>query len=166
LTVSSFTFAAAVGIGSATAVRVGHAIGAGDVGLARRRGVIGLILGMGVMASFAALFVAIPGSIVGLFSPDPRVLAVAVPLFLVAALFQLSDGAQAIAAGALRGLGETRATLIGNLIGHYAIGLGISLVCAYTLGLGVVGLWIGLSIGLTVTALYLMSRFLAATRVR
>ena len=166
LTVSSFTFSAAVGVGAATAVRVGHAIGAGDVALARRRGVIGLGLGLGMMASFAAVFVALPSQIVQVFSADPGVLAVAVPLFLVAALFQLSDGAQAIAAGALRGLGDTRATLIGNLIGHYAIGLGISLVCAYGFGLGVVGLWIGLSVGLTVTALYLMARFLAGTRAR
>lgn len=166
LTVSSFTFSAAVGVGAATAVRVGHAIGGGDVALARRRGMIGLVLGVGMMASFATVFVAIPSQIVQIFSADPRVLTVAVPLFLVAALFQLSDGAQAIAAGALRGLGDTRATLIGNLIGHYAIGLGISLVCAYALGLGVVGLWIGLSVGLTVTALYLMARFLAGTRTR
>lgn len=166
LTVSSFTFSAAVGIGAATAVRVGHAIGAGDVALARHRGMIGLVLGVGVMASFAAVFVAIPSHIVELFSDDPGVLTVAVPLFLVAALFQLSDGAQAIAAGALRGLGDTRATFVGNLIGHYAIGLGISLVCAYYFGLGVVGLWIGLSVGLTVTALYLVLRFLAGTRAR
>ena len=166
LTVSSFTFSAAVGIGAATAVRVGHAIGAGDVALARHRGMIGLVLGVGVMASFAAVFVAIPSHIVELFSDDPGVVTVAVPLFLVAALFQLSDGAQAIGAGALRGLGDTRATFVGNLIGHYAIGLGISLVCAYYFGLGVVGLWIGLSVGLTVTALYLVLRFLAGTRAR
>jgi MATE family multidrug resistance protein len=166
LTVSSFTFSAAVGIGAATAVRVGHAIGAGDTPLARRRGLIGLVLGVGVMASFALVFVAIPGPIVRLFSDDPRVLTVAVPLFMVAALFQLSDGAQAIGAGALRGLGDTRATLIGNLIGHYGIGLGISLTCAYAFGMGVVGLWVGLSVGLTVTALYLVARFLAGTRPR
>ncbi len=164
LTVSSFTFSAAVGVGAATAVRVGHAVGAGDIALARRRGVIGLGLGVGMMASFATVFVAFPSQIVQGFSTDPGVLAVATPLFLIAALFQLSDGAQAIGAGALRGLGDTRAALIGNLIGHYAIGLGISLVCAYGFGLGVVGLWIGLSVGLTVTALYLMARFLAGTR--
>jgi MATE family multidrug resistance protein len=164
LTVSSFTFSAAVGIGAATAVRVGHAIGAGDVPLARRRGLIGFGLGIGVMAVFALVFVVVPGPIVRVFSDDPGVLAVAVPLFLVAALFQLSDGAQAIGAGALRGLGDTRATLIGNLIGHYAIGLGISLTCAYAFDLGVVGLWIGLSVGLTVTALYLVLRFLRGTR--
>ena len=166
LTISSFTFSAAVGIGAATAIRVGHAIGASDIALARQRGLIGFGLGVGVMAGFALLFVAIPGHIVRMFSDDPAVLAVAVPLFMVAALFQLSDGAQAIGAGALRGLGDTRATLIGNVIGHYGIGLGISLTCAYTLGLGVVGLWIGLSVGLTVTALYLVSRFLAGTAAR
>lgn len=164
LNLSSITFAVALGVGAATSVRVGHAVGAGDLALARRRGLIGFAMGLCVMAAFALLFVSVPGVLARAFTDDPAVIAAAVPLLMIAALFQLSDGAQAIGAGALRGLGETRATLYGNLIGHYAIGLGISLGLAFGAGMGAPGLWLGLSAGLTVTALFLFARFLAATK--
>jgi MATE family multidrug resistance protein len=164
LNLGSFTFSVAVGIGSATSVRVGHAVGAGDLALARRRGMIGLGLGLGVMACFAVGFVAAPRALASAFTGDGAVLAATMPLLQIAALFQLSDGVQAIAAGALRGLGRTRATLVGNVVGHYAIGLPISLGLAFSAALGAPGLWWGLSAGLTATAAYLFARFLAATR--
>lgn len=166
LNLSSFTFAVAVGVGAATSVRVGHAIGANDPALARRRGLLGLGVGMGLMAASAAVFVLAARPIAHLFTDDVAVIDAAVPLLMIAALFQLSDGAQAIAAGALRGLGDTRATLVGNLVGHYGVGLAVSLVLAYEVGLGAPGLWWGLSAGLTVTAAYLLARFLQRTRVR
>lgn len=165
LNLASFTFSVAVGIGSATAVRVGHAIGAGDRRLARRRGLLGLRLGLAVMAVFAASFLIAPGALAGLFTDSAPVIAGAIPLLQIAALFQLSDGTQAIAAGALRGIGNTRATFVGNVIGHYGVGLAISLALAFGAGLGAPGLWWGLSAGLTATALYLVQRFLAGTRV-
>ena len=164
LTLCSFTFSVAVGIGSATSVRVGHAIGANDLSLARRRGFVGLGIGLAVMAAFALVLVAIPRPIAALLTDSPEVIAAAAPLLVIAALFQLSDGTQAIGAGALRGLGDTRATLVGNLIGHYGIGLGISLALGFGAGLGPSGLWWGLSAGLTATALYLVARFVAGTR--
>lgn len=164
LNLSSITFAVALGVGAATSVRVGHAVGAGDLALARRRGMIGFAMGLCVMAAFALVFVTVPGVLARAFTSDAAVIGAAVPLLMIAALFQLSDGAQAIGAGALRGLGETRATLIGNVIGHYAIGLGISLGLGFGAGLGAPGLWLGLSAGLTVTALYLFLRFLSATK--
>ena len=164
LNISSFTFSFAMGIGSATSVRVGHAIGAGDRALARRRGIIGLQLGLAAMATFSAIFLIAPQVLTRAFTDDALVIAATIPLLQIAALFQLSDGTQAIGAGALRGLGDTRATLIGNLIGHYGIGLGISLTLAFGVGLGAPGLWWGLSAGLTATALYLVLRFLRTTR--
>jgi MATE family multidrug resistance protein len=165
LNLASFTFSAAVGIGAATSVRVGHAIGAGDRALARHRGVLGLRLGLAVMSVFAATFLLAPASIATLFTDRAAVIAQAIPLLQIAAVFQLSDGAQAIAAGALRGIGDTRATFIGNVLGHYGVGLAISLGLAFGAGMGAPGLWWGLSAGLTATALYLVRRFLAGTRV-
>jgi MATE family multidrug resistance protein len=163
---STLTFAAALGIGAAASVRVGHAVGAGDLTLARRRGLQGLSLGLAVMACFAAVFVIVPRLIATWFTDDPRVIASTIPLLQIAALFQLSDGTQTIAAGALRGLGHTRETLWGNLLGHYVIGLPISLTLAFGFGLGAPGLWWGLSAGLTVTAGYLVLRFIQGTRAR
>jgi MATE family multidrug resistance protein len=164
LNLASFTFSGAVGIGAATAVRVGHAIGAGDRSLARRRGLLGLRIGLAVMSVFAATFLIAPGALAGLFSDRAQVIAATIPLLQIAALFQLSDGAQAIAAGALRGIGDTRATFVGNVLGHYGVGLVISLSLAFGAGLGAPGLWWGLSAGLTATAAYLVQRFLAGTR--
>ena len=164
LNLASFTFSIAVGIGAATAVRVGHAIGAGDRVLARRRGLLGIRLGLCVMSVFAASFVIGARGLAGLFTDRAIVVAATIPLLQIAALFQLSDGAQAIAAGALRGLGNTRAAFVGNVVGHYGIGLGISLALGFGAGMGAPGLWWGLSAGLTATAIYLVVRFLAETR--
>lgn len=163
LNAASVTFAVSVGIGSATSVRVGLAAGAGDLALARRRGVIGLLAGFTVAACFAAVFMFAPGAVVGTFTDQSTVALAAVPLLQIAALFQLSDGTQAVAAGALRGLGRTGATLWGNLVGHYAIGLPISIAGGFALGLGIAGVWWGLSAGLTVTAIFLVANFVKNT---
>lgn len=166
ITLASFTFSASVGVGSATAVRVGLALGAGAPGTARRRGLIGIGLGMAVMATGAVVFLLFSTELASTFTDRPEVLAMAVPLLGIAALFQLSDGVQAVAAGALRGAGDTRSTMWANLLGHYAIGLPISLALGFGLGLGARGLWWGLSAGLTVTALILVYRFVRVTRPR
>jgi MATE family multidrug resistance protein len=165
LNLASFTFSVAVGVGSATSVRVGHAIGAGDRGLARHRGMIGLGMGLAIMTVFAAIFVVLPGPLAALFTDQATVVAATIPLLQIAALFQLSDGAQAIAAGALRGIGDTRATFVGNVVGHYGVGLAISLALAFGAGMGAPGLWWGLSVGLTATATYLVLRFRTHTRI-
>jgi MATE family multidrug resistance protein len=149
---ASFTFSMAVGVGAATAVRVGRAVGAGDTPAARHAGLVGVGLGALIMSASAAVFVLAPGALAAIFTDDPVVVAAAVPLVQIAALFQLSDGAQAVAAGALRGAGDTRATAWANLFGHYGIGLTTSLALAFGAGLGVAGLWWGLSAGLTATA--------------
>ncbi|HEY4175865.1 MAG TPA: MATE family efflux transporter [Kofleriaceae bacterium] len=163
LNLCSFTFSIAMGIGAATSVRVGHAVGAWDIPLARRRGWIGMALGLIVMGVGAIALVAVPSHIAALLTDQSDTITATVPLLMIAAVFQLSDGTQAIAAGALRGFGNTRATLVGNIVGHYGVGLAISLSLAFAAGMGVVGLWWGLSAGLTATALYLVLRFAQAT---
>jgi len=164
LNLASFTFSFALGVASATTVRVGHAIGAGDMPLARHRGLTGLQVGLTVMACFAATFLVVPALVARAFTDSVPVVAATVPLLQIAALFQLSDGTQAIGAGALRGLGDTRATLWGNLLGHYVIGLPLMLALGFGAHLGAPGLWWGLSAGLTVTGIFLFARFLRSTR--
>ena len=166
LNLSSFTFSFAVGVASATSVRVGHAVGAGDLALARHRGFAGLRVGLAGMACFAAVFLLAPRLLASAFTGDAEVIGATIPLLQIAALFQLSDGSQAIGAGALRGLGKTRATFEANLVGHYVVGLPIVLGLGFGAGLGAPGLWWGLSVGLTVTALYLVLAFVRGTRLR
>ncbi len=144
-------------------VHVGLAVGAGDLPLARQRGFLGLRVGLVVMAGFAATFLLVPRVVAEAFTDSATVIAQAVPLLQIAALFQLSDGTQAIGAGMLRGLGDTRATFVGNLVGHYAVGLPIMLGLGFGAAMGAPGLWWGLSAGLTVTGAFLVVRFVRST---
>lgn len=161
LTLAALTFTVTVGMGSAASVRVGHAVGARDVGGARRRGLVAYGVGTAFMACSAALFVLFPRQLAGALTNQADVIAAAVPLLQVAAVFQISDGAQAVGAAVLRGAGDTRRTLAANLAGHWLVGLPLALGLAYGAGMGVVGLWWGLSAGLTTVGAILLARFLA-----
>lgn len=160
LTAVSTTFQIALGIAGATSVRVGRAVGdARDARAPLRIGWLGIGLGAAAMGLGAIAFAAIPGTLARGMTSDAAVVAAAVPFFLVAACFQLSDGVQTVAQGALRGAGETTWPLFLNFGGHYLIGLPLGWWLAHEVGLGPVGLWWGLSAGLTAVALLLSVRF-------
>jgi MATE family multidrug resistance protein len=164
LGIASFTFSFAMGVAAATSVGVGNAVGAGNLGLARSRGFLGIRIGVTVMVGCAVAFWLVPQVLARAFTSDAAVIAMTVPLLHIAALFQLFDGTQTIAAGALRGLGHTGTTLWGNLVGHYAVALPVILILGFGLGLGITGVWWGLSLGLTVTAVILVAMFLRGSR--
>ena len=105
------------------------------------------------------LFLAIPGPLARVLTDEIAVVHAAAPLLAVAAAFQLFDGVQAVAAGALRGSGDTRWPLASNIVGHYAIGVPLGAALGFGLGWGAVGLWWGLSAGLTAVAIALTVRF-------
>jgi MATE family multidrug resistance protein len=151
LNVVGFIFMVPFGLGSAAAVRVGNGIGRGDRHAARAAGWVAILLALGVMTTSAILFASVPAWLVGLFSADEAVISIGVGLFLVAAVFQLFDGVQAVATGALRGLGDTRTPLIVNLVGHWMIGLPLAYALCFWYGWGAQGLWMGLASGLIVT---------------
>jgi MATE family multidrug resistance protein len=156
---ASFTFTIALGIAAAGSVRVGLGVGARDQLATRRSGHIAFIGGALVMGTSAAMFALIPRSLARLVTDQESVLAAAAPLLLVVAVFQLSDGIQAVGAGVLRGAGDTKYTLYANLFGHWCIGLPTALILGFYRGQGVVGLWWGLCTGLTVVAVLLFRRF-------
>lgn len=159
LMLASFSFSAALGMSAATSVRVGHAVGAGDVHGTRRAGLVGLLTGAGVMLVPLCAFLIAPRALIRVLTDNADVIAAAAPLLGVAAFFQLFDGAQVVAAGALRGAGDTRASFVGNAIGHYAIGVPVAIALGFGAGLGVIGLWWGLCAGLTAVAIGLWLRF-------
>lgn len=157
--IASFSFTVAVGVAAAGSVRVGNAIGARNAVGTRVAGNAAFIGGIIVMGVSAAVFALAPGPVARLFTNQPAVIAASIPLMMVAAVFQLSDGVQAVGAGVLRGAGDTRYTFWANLAGHWAIGLPLALWLGFTRGLGIVGLWWGLCVGLTIVAVLLFVRF-------
>ena len=110
------------------------------------------------MAGTAVLFLTVPVSLALLYTPDVEVVLVAASLIPLAGIFQVFDGTQAVAAGILRGLGETRVAMLVNLLGYWCVGLPVSYLCGIRLGLGPAGLWWGLVIGLAVVATVLLLR--------
>jgi len=159
LTYGSLAFTFALGIGNAASTRVGWAVGRGDDSGARRSAWVAFGAGVTVMTLSAAVFLIVPNGLVRLMTNQPEVWAVAVPLMLVAAVFQIADGVQGVGAGVLRGVGDTRFTFVANLIGHYLVGLPIALWLGFSMGWGVHGIWWGLCAGLFVVAIALVLRF-------
>lgn len=164
LSVASLTFAVCLGIGAATSVAVGRAVGAGKQEAVLHSGVAGMLLGVGFMTVTACVMWAFPTLVARSVTDESTVLALATKLVIIAGFFQIVDGIQAVAAGALRGLGLTRFSSAANLLGHWALGLPLGLWLAFTQELGAVGLWWGLTTGLTVVALALTWKFVQVSR--
>lgn len=152
LNLASVTFMVPLGISSAGAVLVGHAIGRREPAVAAHAGWTAIGVGAGFMAAAAVVFVLAAERLVSIFSADPAVVATGGALLLVAAAFQLFDGTQAVATGVLRGAGDTRTPMVSNLLGHWLFGLPVGYVLCFRAGWGVFGLWVGLSLGLTLVA--------------
>ena len=157
MNIIAVSFMIPLGLSSAGAVRVGHAMGAGDQQRAGTAGWTAILLGVGFMSVAAASFVLVPRSLLGLFTHEEQVLQLGSSLLLVAAVFQLFDGIQGVTTGALRGIGDTRTPMITNLAGHWLLGLPVGYSLCFIVGYGVIGLWIGLSVGLTVVGIILLA---------
>lgn len=159
---ASFTFMGVLGISGATAVRVGNAVGEGTN--PRRAGLAGIGLGAVYMMCSSALFLLFPRRLAQLFTDQPEVLDLGVSLLAIAAAFQLFDGVQGVAAGALRGAGDVRFPFLVNVGGHWLVGFPLALILAFGLHLGAQGLWWGLLAGLAVVSVLLLGRFVTITR--
>jgi multidrug resistance protein, MATE family len=156
LNVAALSFMVPLGISSAAAVSVGHAIGAGKPDWARRNGFIAIGLACAFMSLSAIAFLTVPRPILHLYTHDRTVLATGVGLLAIAALFQLFDGMQTVATGALRGIGNTRQAMLVNFVGYWAFGLPIGYLLCFQVHWGVYGLWWGLTLSLVVIALWLL----------
>jgi MATE family multidrug resistance protein len=157
LNLSSLTFMVPLGLASAGAIRVGHAIGRRDGPGAAIAGWTALALGASFMAVAGLTFALLPRPLLRVFTANAHVIATGTSLLLVAAMFQLFDGLQGVSTGVLRGLGDTRTPMLTNLAGHWLLGLPAGYALCFVARWGVVGLWVGLSIGLTSVGLTLVS---------
>lgn len=164
LNIAAVAFMVPLGLASAGAVRVGHAIGARDSGRARRAGWTALALSGVVMTALGLVLFLFPVPMLSMFTTDARVVRIGTTLLAIAAAFQLFDGTQAVATGVLRGLGDTQTPMVMNVIGHWVLGLPVGYALCFRFGWGVAGLWIGLSIGLVFCAIVLVVAWIRRTR--
>lgn len=168
--IASISFMVPMGLSQAATVRVGRAFGAGDREGIARAGWTAFAMGVGFMAVMAMLMLFLPrlliAGFVDLGAPENQsVIALAVTFLALAALFQVVDGAQAVAAGMLRGLQDTTMPMIYAAIGYWGVGLPLGIWLAFPGGLDGVGIWIGLSSGLLVVAILLVGRWLQRDRL-
>ena len=158
INLASLTFMVPVGVGSATAVFVGRAVGARDEPAVRRYAVAGLVCGVGFMCVAAAVFLLFPFGLAELYSRDQEVIALAAGLIPIAGLFQVFDGTQVVSAGILRGIGDTRFPMVAAALGFWLVGLPLSLLLGFNARLGAEGLWWGSLVALMAVAALLLYR--------
>lgn len=162
LNLASVSFMVPLGVSTAAATRVGNLLGAGRP-WGQAAGVA-LGLGAGVMLVSATAFALLPGPLARIYTDDPEVIAAAVTLLPIAAVFQLFDGTQVVAFGVLRGVGDTRVPSLANVLGYWCVGLPAGAALAFAGGWGVRGMWVGLALALAMVAVILVFRLRATHR--
>ncbi len=158
LNLSALTFMVPVGVGQATAVLVGRAVGRADPPGARRAAVGGLILGVGFMTLTAVLFTMAPVALSRAYTSEIQVVALASILLPIAGVFQVFDGIQIVSGSILRGVGDTRVPMLMNLLGFFAVGLPVGVLLAFGFDIGPRGIWWGLAVGLASVSVLLAAR--------
>jgi multidrug resistance protein, MATE family len=151
LNAAAVTYMVQVGLGSAAAVSVGRALGANDHEAAVRAGWIAMAIGTAAEICAAVLFLVVPRQIANIYTVDARVVKVSASLFAIAAGFQIFDGLQTVATGALRGWGDTKSSMIWNLVSYWGIGLPVGWWLCFRLHWGIAGIWDGLWLALILT---------------
>jgi multidrug resistance protein, MATE family len=164
INVSQLCFMIPMGVAEATTVRVGHAVGRGDAGGMRRAAWAGYAIVLGTQTLSASTLLLGHDAIVGVYTDDLAVAALASSLLLFAATFQFPDGIQVLSAGALRGLKDTRVPMFIAMFAYWGLGMPLGAGLGLGLGWGPRGMWIGLIIGLTAAAVLLGWRFRVSSR--
>jgi len=157
---SALVFMIPLGMSSAVAVRVGNALGRNDPASARYAGIVGILMVATSQCVNMTVMFLFPAQIVGMYTDDAAVAAMAVSLLFYAAVFQLPDGIQICSAGALRGLKDTKIPMLINLVAYWLVGMSLGYYLTFSVGLGPAGMWIGMIAGLSTGAVLLTGRFL------
>lgn len=161
---AAFTFMFPLGLAMAVGMRVGRAVGEGRVTVLRAIGNSAQMISAGVMGLFALLFVFAGQSLANAFVNEPEVIALAAKLLIVAAIFQLTDGGQVVAASALRGLTDVKVPTGITALAYWGLALPTAWWFGFRLDWGPLGIWAGLAAGLTFAAVALIWRFARMTR--
>jgi len=164
LSIASVTYMIATGISAAGGIMVGDALGRKNKPDIIRSGKAALISGALFMGSCAVILSSFSKVIIGFYVDDIEVAGFAVYLLLIASVFQLSDGVQCVSLGILRGLEDTKIPTIITIIAYWVIGIPSGYFMAFSNNMGLYGVWIGLLIALTFSALFLSQRFLRISK--
>jgi multidrug resistance protein, MATE family len=170
LQIASMTFMVPMGIAQAGSIRIGLGYGRKDAAAIHRAGWSAFAMGVGFMAVMALTLLIFPEQLIGIFidrslPENAAVVAIASSFLIVAAVFQIADGAQVVSAGMLRGLQDTTVPMIMAGVGYWGIGIGIGSLLAFKFGMQGVGIWIGLAVGLAVVSVLLLTRWMARARL-
>ncbi len=170
LQIAAMTFMVPMGIAQAATIRIGLGFGRKDGVAIHRAGWTALTMGVGFMACMALTLLLFSEQFIGIFidrslPENAAVVTLAVSFLMVAAIFQIADGAQVVAAGMLRGLHDTTVPMIMAGVGYWGIGIGVGSILAFRFGWQGIGIWTGLAVGLAVVALMLISRWMARARL-
>jgi len=165
LNFASTLFMIPLAFSSAITVRTGHALGAGDAASARRAGFTGITMCMLFMSCSATFLLLFRDTVVNLYTSDTSVQAIAVSLLLMAAVFQIADGVQIGAAGALRGYKDTKIPMVINTFSYWGLGFPLAYMAAITFRSPPSYIWAGFVLGLSVAAVLLTLRFLKISRI-
>jgi len=152
----SFTYMVPLGVSSAAAVRVGQAIGRKDPQGAADAGGTAIFLGAAFMTCMSVVLLVVPRWIARAYTPDPAIIQSTIALLAAGAAFQLFDGIQTVATGALRGLGDTRTPMLCHFTAYWIIGLPLGAWLCFRLRWGAFGLWAGLSLALILIGIVLL----------
>ena len=159
LSIAASTYMMASGLSAAASVRVGNQFGLKSQEGIRTAGFSAFVIVLAFMSITATCFVLFRNSLPTLFTKDLNVIGISSSLLVIAAFFQLSDGVQVVGLGALRGMKDVKIPTIITLFAYWGIGLPMSYILGFKYNLGVQGIWYGLSIGLTIAAVFLFLRF-------
>jgi multidrug resistance protein, MATE family len=158
INLAALTFMVPVGIAQAASVRVGQSVGRGEPDSARGSSKAALFAGAAFMSLTGAAFLTLPGPLTALYTSEPEVVLIAVALIPIAGVFQVFDGLQVVAAGVLRGIGDTTAPFVANLVAFWGVGMPLGLYLCFRTPAGPRGLWWGLVAGLAAVAIFLVAR--------
>ncbi len=165
LNLASISFMMCMGISSAGTILVSQAMGKGQMHKVRKAGFAAIGLCSLLMGCAGVIFIAGRSFLPGLYVSDPTVRQMASSLLLIVAVFQISDGIQSVGTGILRGLPDMKIPTLISLVAYWMAGLPTGYLFAFHLGMGIYGIWWGLAISLSVSAICMMLRFHFKTKI-
>ncbi|WP_296697779.1 MATE family efflux transporter [Algoriphagus sp.] len=159
LNLASISYMMAAGLSTAGMIRVSNQIGRGNFKAMKEAGMVVYAMAMIFMFTTALIFIIFRTYLPTLYIDDPEVISLSASLLIIAGLFQLSDGAQVIGLGVLRGMEDVKIPTLVTLVAYWVIGLPLGYLLAFKFDYAEKGIWYGLLIGLSITAFLLYFRF-------